>query len=564
MCTASLAISKGQRRIGFQTRTGGQASGVRERQRLGRSVPFGERQLADHQRRGEQHRDAGEEPAQPAVRPARPNGLALRRGAAGPEELPFEVVQIRLMGFGPLQRRGEPSAPVQIGGVTPRLVPHARRLRDVTMQLASRRVVLQPRTEPRPFMQQRLVGDLGRPFGDGDEAGVGQHRHGTRRAGVAVQVELREQSPAAHDLRGFARCGEAQQDPFGCHLPVTIEAAEGVLRQPCDGSLHSASAQVVLQSEGPVSSARPQLEQGRREQGKATRLTGRVRHERIDELLLDRQARALRGQFDRPAQLLAVHRPDQDLSRREQRCQGPVPGTSSVEVRAHRDDDRGGGVRSGRCLSEGAEERGSFRIVRTRGEDLLELIDGEYPAVRRSLFAHRVSQRIQRTVARPDHAAGPPIAAWQGTRSESVEESRAQQGGLPAPRGADEGEEPAPGQVTDSLGHDLLPAEEELRVRGLESCQPLVRAHVGEAPGLRMHRPAAFQPGVVGEDRRLKPLQLGARLDPELSHQYPAGTREDLQRLGLAAGSVQGDHQLAPPPLAQRLLPDHGLSSATS
>jgi hypothetical protein len=149
--------------------------------------------------------------------------------------------------------------------------------------------------------------------------------------------------------------------------------------------------------------------------------------------------------------------------------------------------------------------------------------------------------------------------ARKGTRSEGVEESRAQQGGLPAPRGADEGEEPAPDKVTDSLGHDLLPAAEELRVRGLESCQPLERAHVGGAPGLCAHRPAAFQPGVVGEDRRVEPLQLGARLDPELTDQYLAGAREDLQRLGLAAGSVQGHHQLAPPPLAERLLPDHGL-----
>jgi hypothetical protein len=90
-----------QLRIGFETRTGGQASGVRERQRLGRSVPLGERQFADHQRCREQHRDAGEEPPQPAVRPARPGGLALRRGAARPDELPFEVVQIRIMGVRP-------------------------------------------------------------------------------------------------------------------------------------------------------------------------------------------------------------------------------------------------------------------------------------------------------------------------------------------------------------------------------------------------------------------------------------------------------------------------------
>jgi hypothetical protein len=63
----------------------------------------------------------------------------------------------------------------------------------------------------------------------------------------------------------------------------------------------------------------------------------------------------------------------------------------------------------------------------------------------------------------------------------------------------------------------------------------------------------------VGEDRRLEPLQLWARLDPELTNQHLAGAREDLKRLGLAPGSVQGHHQLAPPPLAERLLPDHGL-----
>src|SRR5262249_56433955 len=99
---------------------------------------------------------------------------------------------------------------------------------------------------------------------------------------VAVQVELREQSSATHDLRGFARCGQTQQDPLGCRLPVTIEAAESLLRQPCDGSLDTPSAQVVLQAEGPVSSAGPELKQGRRKQRKATRLTGRVRHERFD------------------------------------------------------------------------------------------------------------------------------------------------------------------------------------------------------------------------------------------------------------------------------------------
>jgi hypothetical protein len=38
-----------------------------------------------------------------------------------------------------------------------------------------------------------------------------------------------------------------------------------------------------------------------------------------------------------------------------------------------------------------------------------------------------------------------------------------------------------------------------------------------------MHQPAAFELGVLGEDRRLEPLQLGAWLDPELTDQLPRG-----------------------------------------
>ena len=228
-----------------------------------------ERHIADHERRGEQHGDADEEPAQPAVRSTRANGLALRRGAARPEELSFEVVQIRLMGLGPLPCRGESSAPVEIGGVTPSLVPRVRRLRDVTMELASFRIVLEPGPEPRPFMEQRLVGDLGRPLRDGDEAGVGEDRHRARRVGVAVEIELRERRSTSDHLRPFARCRQAKQDALGRSLPVAVEPAEGLLRQPCDGALHPSGTQVVIEAKGPVPTVGPELEQGRREEGRA-------------------------------------------------------------------------------------------------------------------------------------------------------------------------------------------------------------------------------------------------------------------------------------------------------
>ena len=139
-----------------------------------------------------------------------------------------------------------------------------------------------------------------------------------------------------------------------------------------------------------------------------------------------------------------------------------------------------------------------------------------------------------------------------------MEDARAQQGGLATPRGADECKEPSPDEVADRLGDDLFPAEEELRVVRLEPCEPFVRTHVGRADRFCIRRPV-FEPGVVREDRRLEPLQLGARFDPELIDQHRAGTREGLERLGLTTGAVEREHELAPAPLAERLLSNHGL-----
>jgi hypothetical protein len=48
----------------------------------------------------------------------------------------------------------------------------------------------------------------------------------------------------------------------------------------------------------------------------------------------------------------------------------------------------------------------------------------------------------------------------------------------------------------------------------------------------------------VCEHRLLQSLQLRAGLEPELAHQRPAGVGICLQRLGLAAGAVEGEHQL--------------------
>ena len=60
--------------------------------------------------------------------------------------------------------------------------------------------------------------------------------------------------------------------------------------------------------------------------------------------------------------------------------------------------------------------------------------------------------------------------------------------------------------------------------------------------------------GVVGEDRLVELVELGARLDPELLDEHLAGVAVGLQRVGLAAAAVEREHQLRVQPLAPRVL----------
>ena len=59
---------------------------------------------------------------------------------------------------------------------------------------------------------------------------------------------------------------------------------------------------------------------------------------------------------------------------------------------------------------------------------------------------------------------------------------------------------------------------------------------------------------VVREDRLLDPLQLGARLEPELADQHAAGVGVHIERLRLAARPVEREHQLDTETLAVGVL----------
>jgi hypothetical protein len=64
---------------------------------------------------------------------------------------------------------------------------------------------------------------------------------------------------------------------------------------------------------------------------------------------------------------------------------------------------------------------------------------------------------------------------------------------------------------------------------------------------------------IVVEDGSLEALELIGRLEPKLLVQQPPPGPVDLERRRLAAAAVQGEHQLPPEALAQRLLRDEAL-----
>ena len=86
----------------------------------------------------------------------------------------------------------------------------------------------------------------------------------------------------------------------------------------------------------------------------------------------------------------------------------------------------------------------------------------------------------------------------------------------------------------------------------------------GCAPRLGLVRPGQVERRVVGEDRVVQVLQLGARLDPDLVDERVPRVAVGLERLRLAAGAIQREHPLGVQVLAQRIrsderveLPDH-------
>ena len=185
----------------------------------------------------------GKERAQPPVRPPVALGCLLGGGTTRIEELPLGGIELVAAVGGPVERRSEPGAAVQLGGVAAARVPLARGLREVAVQPPALRVLLEPAAQPGPLAQQRLVGELRLAVAERDQA------LGGKRVEHVAGVELGDR----HARPRVAVARQAQQDAPRTLAAVRVEPLVCALGQARDRAVHAAAALVGAQG----GSARP-------------------------------------------------------------------------------------------------------------------------------------------------------------------------------------------------------------------------------------------------------------------------------------------------------------------
>ena len=197
-----------------------------------------------------------------------------RRRPGFPRGRSARAVELRIVLGGPVERRGEPGAAIELGVVALGVAPLPGGADQVLVKVATLGVLGEPVAEARPLAQQRLVGDLGRPLVDGEQAALGEHGEGPGGVLVAVELELVEGDAAADEaLRLLVVCaGEAQQhrarpEPLG-----RSEALVGVLGKARDRAADPAASLIDPVAQAAAVAPLPELDQGRREQRQAAGL----------------------------------------------------------------------------------------------------------------------------------------------------------------------------------------------------------------------------------------------------------------------------------------------------
>ncbi len=291
-------------------------------------LPDGEQRRYD--RRDEQQRQHDRQHPQPACAFARDLELVALGVPATNEELPLELVHLAQVLGAPVERGSEARAPVELRGVTAPLFPGAGGPHQVLVQAAARDVVLEPSTQPGPFPQQGLVGDLDRAFADRQQTAVRELSENDPGILVRVEVELGEGCATSHRPLRLAG-GKPQQHAASDPLLGLAQPSIGALGQPAHRAADAAARLVPFQLQRAPVPLLPELEERRRQKRERTRLVSDVGDKGVDEPWLDAKPCPARRQLDRPAQLLGLHRPDEHMVRAEQVGEVRVGSAAAVE-----------------------------------------------------------------------------------------------------------------------------------------------------------------------------------------------------------------------------------------
>ncbi|MBA3261287.1 MAG: hypothetical protein H0T69_02190 [Thermoleophilaceae bacterium] len=103
---------------------------------------------------------------------------------------------------------------------------------------------------------------------------------------------------------------------------------------------------------------------------------------------------------------------------------------------------------------------------------------------------------------------------------------------------------------------DEPPAACQRVLEGADELGQLALASHKDAPaglGWRIAHWTPVEQRILAQDCLLQLSQLAAWLDPELFGQNPTSVLVDLERIGLAPGAVEREHELFPEALAQRV-----------
>ena len=373
------------------------------------------------------------------------------------------------------------------------------------------------------------MGDLGRVVAHDQQPGARQpveHR-GRLLAALALRDQLRQRDAPSGVLRRLAQLGEPEEQlAASAPAPARLEPQEDLLGRVGDRPPHTAGLEVARSGQDTTAPGGPTTRRGRGRAAGARRAPLRRRRASCRPSRRSSRSPAARsGTLDRPAQLVRLHRPEQELMRGQRRGQARMLGAASVEVRAEGDHD-GGGSRLVK-LDQGSEEATSARFVRAERERLLELVDDE---------------ERRRTVGRASVSAPSPGPSPASSPRRRLLEPGERPGSSPAPTRDDF---PLPDAPTTAMNpparscptrgrHDLLAPEEQVSILRLERHQPAIGACAGPRrdgqPGRDEHPCAASLAA-----RRGRPPREADRRSPRRSLRRPRPAPEPASSRSRAA-----------------------------